>query len=251
MNKHPNTKFCKECRRIVGKKPHQCSDAWNKGTKGVMKSWNKGKKLHYPVWNKGKKLTKEQKSKLNLSGLEKGRGWNKGIPATWMIGSKRLVGRKFTSEHRQHISEGLKGHIGHMRGKKHSEETKRKMSESQKGEKSYLWKGGITPINAKIRNSLEYRLWREAVFKRDDYTCQECGQWGGGLHADHIKPFAYYQELRFKLDNGRTLCVDCHKKTPSYLNRWYSPIELSTTASVQPLQQPQQMQQQPNAMAVK
>jgi 5-methylcytosine-specific restriction endonuclease McrA len=34
---------------------------------------------HTP-WNKGIKLTKEQKAKQNTSGLEKGRGWNKGIP---------------------------------------------------------------------------------------------------------------------------------------------------------------------------
>jgi hypothetical protein len=31
------------------------------------------------AWNKGLKMTEEQKSKMNLDGLEKGRGWNKGL----------------------------------------------------------------------------------------------------------------------------------------------------------------------------
>ena len=68
----------------------------------------------------------------------------------------------------------------------------------------------------RIRKSKEYKLWREAVFKRDDYTCIWCGQRGGYLNADHIKPFALFPELRFAIDNGRTLCVDCHKKTGTW-----------------------------------
>ncbi len=96
-------------------------------------------------------------------------------------------------------------------------EVRMKLSQSHKGAKSYLWKGGITPINQSIRSSLEYRLWREAVFARDNWTCVWCGQRSGNgikiiLNADHIQKFAYFPELRFAIDNGRTLCKECHYK---------------------------------------
>lgn len=63
------------------------------------------------------------------------------------------------------------------------------------------------------RYSKEAKEWRKAVFKRDDWTCQICGIRGSYLEADHIKPFAYFPELRYELDNGRTLCKKCHNKT--------------------------------------
>lgn len=64
--------------------------------------------------------------------------------------------------------------------------------------------------------SYEGNLWRKLIYKKDDYTCQFCGQRGGKLNADHIKPFSRYPELKWDLSNGRTLCIDCHKKTDTY-----------------------------------
>lgn len=78
---------------------------------------------------------------------------------------------------------------------------------------------GITPEHKRIRLSSEYAEWRTAVFRRDNYTCQECGVRGGYLEADHIKPFAVFVELRFEVDNGRTLCSPCHRLTPTYGGR--------------------------------
>ena len=61
-----------------------------------------------------------------------------------------------------------------------------------------------------------YRRWRSFVFRRDDYTCQTCNKKGGEIQADHIKPWAFYPDLRFSVDNGRTLCKDCHRKTDTW-----------------------------------
>ena len=104
-------------------------------------------------------------------------------------------------------------------GWKLSEETKKKLSEIHKGSRNYSWKGGVTPLRVKIWHSPEYKLWRRSVFERDNYTCVFCGKRGGRLAADHIKSFREYLELRFLIDNGRTLCKDCHFKTETY-GKW-------------------------------
>lgn len=62
------------------------------------------------------------------------------------------------------------------------------------------------------RNSKEYTDWRTSVFKRDDYTCQDCNQHGGNLNAHHIKLFSKFKSLRYKVSNGTTLCETCHRK---------------------------------------
>jgi len=113
----------------------------------------------------------------------------------------------FSDEHRKKIGNG-------SRGRKHSPETRKKIG--KRGENHWNWQGGLKPIHERIRNSVEYKLWREAVFKRDNYTCVFCKEVGGNLQADHIKQFALYPELRFAIDNGRTLCVDCHRKTDTW-----------------------------------
>jgi len=72
------------------------------------------------------------------------------------------------------------------------------------------WKGGIVSLRKKLRSLYKYKRWRESVFARDDYTCQECGVRGGYLEAHHIKSFSDYPALRFKTSNGITYCKECH-----------------------------------------
>ena len=93
------------------------------------------------------------------------------------------------------------------------------------GENNPNWKGGIVPINLKIRASDEFKSWRKSVFERDDYTCQDCGKRSKKgmtviLHAHHIRPFAKFPELRFEIDNGQTLCKNCHYKKPKGAEIW-------------------------------
>lgn len=179
---------------------------WNKGTKGVMKAWNKGKKrpdAHLNLgklaikgaipWNKGKKLSPEHIENLRKAHIGQ-KAWNKGIE--W---------------------EAMKGNTN---GFKKGQKTWNKgMKNFFAGENHYNWKGGITPLNRKIRTSVEYKEWRNIVLKRDDYTCQICGKRGGKLEVDHIKPFSLYPDLRLDINNGRTLCPSCHRKTTTYAGR--------------------------------
>ena len=88
---------------------------------------------------------------------------------------------------------------------------------SYKGSGNPNWKGGITPENKAIRGSNEYQRWRQSVFKKDNWTCQECGKRSKknqylAIHAHHVKPFAVFPDLRFSIDNGQTLCVECHSE---------------------------------------
>jgi hypothetical protein len=119
--------------------------------------------------------------------------------------------------------------------RRQNEESRKKLSEALKGRK--VWNKGLSKLtdprlnyirptlfkdegkstkNMLIRKSTEYRFWRTQVFERDDYTCQICKQKGGKLQADHIKPFCLFENLRFNVNNGRTLCKLCHTQTDTY-----------------------------------
>lgn len=106
-------------------------------------------------------------------------------------------------------------------GSKRSIETRRKISNTLKSKK-----GGITAINRLIRCSEKYQQWRSDIFERDNWTCQNCRKRGYELHAHHSKRFSkILSEFRIKtleqalkchelwdLNNGVTLCKDCHKR---------------------------------------
>lgn len=119
-------------------------------------------------------------------------------------------------------------------GKKMSDETREKMRKIGKDSvlngKCPLWKGGITKNRNLIKSSLNYKLWRELVFKRDNWICQKCKQPKKYIHAHHIKSFseiinknniksvddAIKCEELWDINNGLTLCKDCHRLTDNY-----------------------------------
>lgn len=71
------------------------------------------------------------------------------------------------------------------------------------------------PRNSTSRDSAAYREWRAAVYRRDNYTCQRCGERStrkNRLHAHHIKYWADSPELRFEVSNGLLLCGSCHAR---------------------------------------
>ncbi len=112
-----------------------------------------------------------------------------------------------------------------MEGKKHSLEHNVKISKGVKGKtagsKHYNYKGGRKMYDV-VYNSFQYADWRKSVFVRDNFTCVICKTKSKRLNADHILPKCLYPEKMFDLDNGRTLCVDCHKLTNTYCvnKRW-------------------------------
>ena len=143
------------------------------------------------------------KKKPGIGGVKKGNiPWNKG--------------KKLSEEHIKNL---IKSHLG-IKMPPRTEKHRMNIALSRNGKKSHLWKGGVSKKNKKIRAGIKFRLWREAVFKRDNWTCQECGKRGFELHPHHIKPFSLYPELRFVVANGKTLCKECHKKTDNYAKRF-------------------------------
>jgi 5-methylcytosine-specific restriction endonuclease McrA len=162
---------------------------------------------------------------------------------------KTIKHKKFSKQHRTKISKKLKGKSKSQKhkkqlslvhkGKHQTKETRQKISMSLQNISNVQWKGFITPLTTLIRGSVESIRWRNTVFKRDNYTCQECGDnKGGNLEAHHnIKPFSIvFQEflniysqfspiedketlLRlattyepfWEINNGITLCEECHK----------------------------------------
>ncbi len=88
----------------------------------------------------------------------------------------------------------------------------KKRTQDQRGSKNPNWKGEKSKTkDRRLRVSIESKEWRKGVFQLDNYICQMCGQRGGILEAHHIKGWTKYPELRFKLDNGITLCKRDHK----------------------------------------
>jgi len=151
------------------------------------------------------------------------------------------IGKKFSYLHKRRISSGKKGKSSQAIIDAHSsDEYREKLRIANLGSKCYLWKGGITPVKKRIRDSYRWRQWREEVFQRDDYVCKKCGFRNGNgehrdLHPDHIIPFsvllsnirkevsidnlyevAMQDNSLWDIDNGRTLCYDCHRKTETW-----------------------------------
>ena len=172
-----------------------------------------------PVWNKGKKGFRHSEETRNKM-------------------SKAHKGHQVSRETRRKISKFHKGKPTWNKGGIMSEKQKKEISRTLKGrprpdlsgEKSHFWRGGITPLIRQIRNCFKYRQWRSDVFERDNYTCQICEKRGEVLNSHHIKSFKIIlEEYKIKtleqvnnceelwnINNGRTLCEKCHRKTDNY-----------------------------------
>jgi 5-methylcytosine-specific restriction endonuclease McrA len=90
-----------------------------------------------------------------------------------------------------------------------------------------------------IRKSHQHTMWRRSIFKRDDFTCVLCKKRGCNLEAHHLIPMrdiirsnniktydeAMACEDMFDLDNGVTMCRECHDKTKWKEHKYYNEIK--------------------------
>lgn len=76
------------------------------------------------------------------------------------------------------------------------------------------WRFDLTPedrIDRRASYGKQINELRAAVFARDKFTCQACGDdSGGNLNAHHIRPWSKHTIDRFKRYNLVTLCESCH-----------------------------------------
>jgi len=128
-----------------------------------------------------------------------------------------------------------------IRCKKHSNIYKNPIQKKSDrfGNENGRWKGGVTDLYILIRNLKKSKIWKNKIFERDNYICQSCKKRGGNLEAHHKKSFSqileeflnFYNQFssikdKYKLlklaikykpfwniDNGQTLCEDCHELT--------------------------------------
>src|SRR3990167_2880783 len=203
--------------------------------------WNKGKKLHYKVkttfqkgytpWNKGKKMPKdwmtpERRRKIGLANKGKKMIITEKARRKISEAHKGKIPKNLSYLHSLPYTEERKRKIGLAhRGMKHTEETKRKISDAKRDPLRQLYRA--------IRECYKSREWKVAVFKRDDHMCVWCGNKDRTIQADHIKPFwKIVKENKVKtiiealscrelwdISNGRTLCENCHRKTDTWGNR--------------------------------
>lgn len=141
-------------------------------------AWNKGIKIDkkkYPKMGHNTPHTEETKIKMSVN--HKGR-----------------TGKINSEEHRKKIS-------GALKGKKHI---------NQSGEKHWNWKGGKIKYDKRVRGQIEYKIWRDLVYERDNWTCQKCLIRGVELNPHHILNYSDNEDLRFNIDNGITFCRKCH-----------------------------------------
>src|SRR3990167_595401 len=177
------------------------------------------------------KCSRPKKGEINSGCFKRGRILSDEFKLKISVALKGKKKPPRTSEHLMNLGKALMGKSMGDKNAMRRIEVRRRASESQRGEKSHNWRGGKSGVKRSIRGSLEYKLWREAIFKRDGYTCILCSSRGGKLEADHLPIMfslilndnnikTFEESLNCKelwdVGNGRTLCRKCHEKTETF-----------------------------------
>lgn len=172
-------------------------------------------------WQRSKTLSPEHRRKIGTA--SRGRIATPETRAKISAAAKLRTGTKNPFFGKSHSPEAVAIIRAKNKGKKMSPEFCKNQSERMKGSNNPRWNGNY-PESLRLRRSKQYLEWRLAVFTRDNFSCVECkDNRGGNLQADHLKPWATHPELRFEVENGRTLCIPCHKKTDTWGTKTRAP----------------------------
>jgi len=128
-----------------------------------------------------------------------------------------MKGKQMSEESRRKMSESAKKRGSNRTGAQHTFETRARIREvtrerTARGEHHYAYTHGKAQRAFDDRRRPEYQEWRNAVFLRDNFTCQKCGSDKGGyLRAHHVLHFSKHPTLRYDVANGVTLFHRCHE----------------------------------------
>ncbi len=215
---HIGNKHTEEAKRKIGiasslrKHSEESKRKISLGNKGKKKMWSRETRRKMRLRLEGKTYEElygtKRAAEIKQKQSEQGRGRIRS-PEAIRKTRKKCLGQKRSLEFCKRMR---KSHLGKFRGKD-----------------SPNWKGGVTTLYKQIRSLDEYRQWRSNTFQHDNWTCKTCNIKGGCLQAHHIKPFALIlQEHKiisaeqarkckelWDINNGVTLCKDCHELTKS------------------------------------
>lgn len=185
-------------------------------------------------WNLGKPRTEETKKKASQTLKKRYRAGqivphNKGKRGlySWTEEqrknhSEKMRGRKHTQEHVRKRMKAYKewylenpdafsGKNNHFFGKKHTVESRRKMSLSRLGEKNHRWLGGSSYKDYPLEFN---EVLKKEIRERDNYICNICGKYGNVVH--HIN----YDKNDNQTTNLIIVCRKDHIITNSNREHW-------------------------------
>ena len=175
--------------------------AWPKGRKHSAET-----KRKMSVAHKGKSLSEAHKRKLS----EVNRGVRRqphSVEEKRHL-SKACSGWHQTQEVKDRISKAMKGRAPWLKGRNHSEESKRQIGEANQGENNGNWQGG----HPRYRG-IDWHRMRQKTYRRDNYRCVLCGA-EDDLAVHHHKPIRLFEDPNDanSLSNLMLVCRTCHAR---------------------------------------
>lgn len=191
-------KICLNCKRSFNKKPkerpshflkkkHCCQECYHNNTNHDRNVKNLSGVIHN-----------------NLEFLRPSQRDQKSGNIIWSV--KCFCGIEFKTRP-QRIFSGTTSSCGCYRRKASGDRAKTYIRENHP-----RWNFDLTKEDRLQKRPFECTDWRKSIFERDGYTCQICKTVGGTLNAHHLDGWNWCVEKRFDLDNGITLCIECHEE---------------------------------------